>query len=250
MPHSSKRSGFTLLELAIVLIIIGLVVGGVIVGASLIHSTKLQTAVSDYQRYANAIKLFKEKYHELPGDLPNTPSSWSATNGNGDSFIGDNSLAAAAAQTANQEPLLAWQHLSSSGFVDGAYTGAVVSGNLSVGTNVPKGALDGSAYYIRYAAPNSTTASYEARYGHTIIIGKVASSATMTDDTTSPPTDGIFTPIDAETVDKKIDDGKPGMGDVLAFKATDCVTTNVETTALYKVDTDSPACALIFITGL
>ena len=67
----NKRAGFTLLELSIVLVIIGLVVGGVLVGTDLIKSAKLQKVMREAQSYQNGVSAFKLKYNGLPGDLEN-----------------------------------------------------------------------------------------------------------------------------------------------------------------------------------
>ncbi|MEJ0010791.1 MAG: prepilin-type N-terminal cleavage/methylation domain-containing protein [Alphaproteobacteria bacterium] len=63
------RYAFTLVELAIVLVIIGLLVGGVLVGADLITSAKINATVSDLQSYTTAATTFRDKYNGIPGDL-------------------------------------------------------------------------------------------------------------------------------------------------------------------------------------
>src|SRR3954470_10836183 len=102
-----SKQGFTLLEMSIVLVIIAFIIGGMLVSKTMIRSSRLQTVIADADRYKKAIGLFKEKYKELPGDMPNATSFWgtdpggcpstpanavvktTTCNGNGDSFIGD-----------------------------------------------------------------------------------------------------------------------------------------------------------------
>jgi prepilin-type N-terminal cleavage/methylation domain-containing protein len=63
--------GFTLVELAIVIVIIGLLVGGVMAGQSLVVSSKITREVSDFNTYRAAYLMFKDKYNCIAGDCPN-----------------------------------------------------------------------------------------------------------------------------------------------------------------------------------
>ena len=85
MPHATPMSrragyanqqGFTLIELSLVLAIVALIIGGILVGQSLIRTSQVQSAISDIERFQNALVLFKEKYHYLPGDMPNATTFW------------------------------------------------------------------------------------------------------------------------------------------------------------------------------
>src|ERR1700709_989380 len=69
MP-ATKRRGFTLIELSIVLVIIGLIVGGVLVGRDLINAAQLRAAISQIERYQTAVNTFRAKYGAIPGDMP------------------------------------------------------------------------------------------------------------------------------------------------------------------------------------
>ena len=89
------RQGFTLLELSIVLVIIGLIVGGVTVGSEMIRQSQLQRIGKDAQTYLTAVNTFKLKYNALPGDFSRGYDYWgnncaaSAANCNGNA---DNSI--------------------------------------------------------------------------------------------------------------------------------------------------------------
>jgi prepilin-type N-terminal cleavage/methylation domain-containing protein len=63
------RAGFTLIELSIVLVIIGLVVGGVLVGRDLICAAELRAQISQIEKYNTAVNTFYGKYGGLPGPL-------------------------------------------------------------------------------------------------------------------------------------------------------------------------------------
>jgi len=64
-----KRGGFTLIELSIVLVIIGLLVSGVLVGRDLIAAAELRSQISQIEGYNTAVRTFQLKYGGLPGDL-------------------------------------------------------------------------------------------------------------------------------------------------------------------------------------
>ena len=74
--HAYKASGFSLVELSIVLVILGLLVGGVLTGQSLIRAAELRSVTTEYGKYSTAIRAFKDKYFALPGDMTNAIAFW------------------------------------------------------------------------------------------------------------------------------------------------------------------------------
>jgi len=70
------NKGFTLIELSIVLVIIGLITAGIIGGQSLIHSAQIRSVISDVDRFRVAIATFEMQYDSLPGDLVNAKEYW------------------------------------------------------------------------------------------------------------------------------------------------------------------------------
>ncbi len=65
----SRSSGFTLVELSVVLVVIGLIVGGVMVGRDLIKAAEIRATISQIEKYKTAANTFKLKYEYLPGDI-------------------------------------------------------------------------------------------------------------------------------------------------------------------------------------
>ncbi|OHC67782.1 MAG: prepilin-type N-terminal cleavage/methylation domain-containing protein [Rhodocyclales bacterium GWA2_65_20] len=71
---SNKQSGFTLVEIAIVLVIIGLLLGGVLKGQELINSAKVKNFAQDFKQVPLFIYGYQDKYKALPGDDANYAS--------------------------------------------------------------------------------------------------------------------------------------------------------------------------------
>ncbi len=134
--HTKKC--FTLIELSIVIVIIGLIVAGVVGGQSLVKQAKLRAAVSEFKKYKTAVNVFKLEYNHILGDIPNATSYWTGgvtANGDGNKFLLSNPM---------NEEVRAWQHLSLAGIIQGEYTGTH-SGNVTVIViNVPKSSYPNS----------------------------------------------------------------------------------------------------------
>src|ERR1700690_34231 len=73
--NSPVKSGFTLVELSIVLVIIGLIIGGVLVGRDLISAAEIRAQISQIEKYQTAVNTFRVKYGYLPGDIPDPAAS-------------------------------------------------------------------------------------------------------------------------------------------------------------------------------
>jgi prepilin-type N-terminal cleavage/methylation domain-containing protein len=131
------ETGFTLVEIAIVLVIIGLLLGGILKGQEMITQAKIKNIINDFNGLSAAMYSYQDRYRALPGDElnANTVSRWGAAafggDGNGTFIRGttaaatdvyNNPAAAPAATTA--EANLFWMHLRLAGFVPGPTTGA------------------------------------------------------------------------------------------------------------------------------
>ena len=272
--QSERQQGFTLIELSVVLVIIGLIVGSIIAGQSLIRASQVQSASTDTQTYIHAVQSFQQKYNALPGDMANATSYWGIAggttsdpapynyssscyasqgtgtqtcNGNGNGQIADGVISST--NTYANEELRAWQHLADAGFIQGNYTGVAGSvGALDAvpGTNVPQSRIANAGYTISwYGVLSSNTNYFNGTYGHVIVLSGRNSS-------TGTPVTPVLTTSEALSFDQKFDDGLPATGTILAPTPSllaNCATTSVSGTAVYKVSSSGNQCFLILETG-
>ncbi|WP_353686014.1 prepilin-type N-terminal cleavage/methylation domain-containing protein [Thermodesulfovibrio sp. 3462-1] len=88
MKSLRNSKGFTLVELAIVLVIIGIIIGAVLKGQELINNAKIKRAYNQYREILAAVYTYYDKYNYYPGDDPNAKGRWpSVTNGDGNGLI-------------------------------------------------------------------------------------------------------------------------------------------------------------------
>jgi prepilin-type N-terminal cleavage/methylation domain-containing protein len=126
--NKKASQGFTLIEIAIVLVIIGLLLGGVLKGQELITSARVRNLISQQDGIKAAFFGFQDRYRGLPGDYASASTNIKCTgtclNGDGNGQI---------TQAGTQEPheeLLVWTHLTAAGFLNGAY-------NMTAGQTTP-----------------------------------------------------------------------------------------------------------------
>ena len=125
--QSSKQSGFTLVEIAIVLVIIGLLLGGVLKGQELITASKGKALDNDKAGMQAAFTSYSDRYKAMAGDDPTaltrftTEQCGGATcvNGTGDGILSGTAATFSTATTPTNaaENLLAWQHLRAANFL-------------------------------------------------------------------------------------------------------------------------------------
>jgi len=272
----AEKSGFTLIELSIVLIIIGLVTGAILVGQDLVRAAETHSIIGQIEGYKAAINTFRVKYNALPGDMPDATDYWgtdvncpntvydgvpktATCNGNGNGLIG-NSLTPDVYE--NQR---FWQHLANAGLIEGAYTGVRSTGAYTWCSSFPSSApmlkaqpkaginLYGTmnmmgADLVPLNPPNpeflnSTTAFYDTVF----FIGK---STAGDDPQNSSGRGALFTSQQVYSIDSKIDDGMPytGMIRISAYPSdgiANCATAQ-SLTATYILNTSGINCDILW----
>ncbi len=245
--YQRQAGGFTLMELSIVLVIIGLIVGGVLVGQDLIKAATVMSQVTQLQQVETAIYAFQNKYGALPGDIPNATSMFGTTdangytvaNGNGDGIILSNITAYVAGDCTTgagtqfrygglpNEVEEVFHHLNLAGlgnyniasptqYAGSALTNfpnAVLGGGMlvtcinSTDIGVPTVFQSGSAIAIGAIPNDGTNYSTRIRY----ILGYAQDNG----EGYQP----MITPDLAYRLDAKMDDGLPQTGNVGAFES-------------------------------
>lgn len=175
MPPPRKNiMGFTLVELSIVIVIIGLLVGGVVAGQSLVRQAQMRSLVSDFNAIQSAMYSFKLKYNALPGDMSNANDYWpgcnsgataAECNGNNNRIIQDDS------GTDNDvEGVRAWQHLDLAELYKSSMPGTSTGWNRVPGVNIPMTSWKNAGWRIDITSQAWWV--YNKQLKHLMILGK------------------------------------------------------------------------------
>jgi prepilin-type N-terminal cleavage/methylation domain-containing protein len=219
-----RQAGFSLIELAVVLIIIGLLLAGILKGGDLIESARQKRVVGQLNEVRMATSAFLDKYDALPGDF-NKAAAFikpNLLNGNGNGIIDGSGLGS------GSEALAFWSHLAAAGFIGhpGLESESAVG---EFGKGAPESSLGGG--FTVENNPNGLS-------GLWFILGKKHGEH---------GTGGLLTPLQALSIDKRIDNGHPTSGKVRAIDGTDgaahsCVLEG----GTYNIQNNQPVCVLLF----
>jgi prepilin-type N-terminal cleavage/methylation domain-containing protein len=209
------QRGFTLVEIAIVLVIIGLLLGGILKGQEMITQAKIKNVVADFSGVSAAYYGYQDRYRAIPGDDPGALARWAGANpavvsGDGNGVVAGTYNNAGAACVTAVEACSWWHHLRQAGFVSGtgpAQPFNAVTGLLGVQTG------DGAA------ATGPTMGTNAAGLGG--FAGLIVCSANLPDKI-------------AIAVDTQMDDGVPVSGTVRGqLQAAPNPNTAIQATAAY-----------------
>jgi len=229
--------GFSLVELSIVLVILGLLTGGILAGQSLIRASEIRSVSTEFQRYTAAAHTFRDKYMGLPGDLNNATAFWGAAhatpatclttvgtgtqtcNGNADGLVN---------QPANAseygESYAFWQHLANAGLIEGTYTGRAgtgSTGHVVIDSNAPRAKLGNNATWYVSTVIGGGSYAFAMPTGNKLMFG----GQTSANWNYNP----VLTIEEAWNIDTKMDDGQATQGSVWAIGWNTCTPATADT---------------------
>ncbi|MEN8236247.1 MAG: prepilin-type N-terminal cleavage/methylation domain-containing protein [Pseudomonadota bacterium] len=188
------NAGFSLVELAIVLVVIGLIIGGVLKGQQLIESARLKSVLSQLNEFRLATGIFIDRFGGLPGDFQHAKEyiHSSLRNGSGNGIIEGAGL------QAGTEAQQYWMHLSKAQLI--SFSGSENSDSIGFGITAPASRL-GGGYTVVYHPESDMP-------GHWYLLGEALNGHG----------DGaLLTPAQALSLDQQVDTGMPTSGRVRSF---------------------------------
>ncbi len=184
-----QQKGFTLVEIAIVLVIIGLLLGGILKGQELINSARVRNLADSTSGIQAAYFGFIDRYRRVPGDWDKTTANASI---GGTINSGGNNNGRLDNTASFVEPNALWEHLSKAGFINGSYTGATAEPTTANGGG-PFNPFNSAIVMARTADYIDDAVAVPPVRLHLIV--------------------GRGTPVDmARELDTKLDDSSPGTG--------------------------------------
>ncbi len=214
-----QQSGFTLVEIAIVLVIVGLLLGGVLKGQELINSAKAKSYAQDFRTIQTALYGFQDRFKGIPGDLAGADTKITgATLASSGGTVGNGQIQGVwDSATATEESCLAWQHMRLAGFLAGSTTVNCTTGDAYVQINADGGRV-GISSTMQMTLPTTMTGSYNIC--STGVLGKIA-----------------------KQLDTQLDDGNTQTG---SFRVAEIATPATAITTALTLDANSYLVCLAF----
>ncbi len=213
MKKLQRQKGFTLVELAIVLTIVGLLIGGILKGQQLIANAKVTAQMASFKSVEAALTTFVDQYAAVPGDMLTAQTRIPGcvapcANGPGTGQLGAAATYATVWATGSAgNNVMFWVHLSKAGLLAGIPGTAATFGQATSG--LPTGKIGGGEV---------ATTNLVAPFTGGIWVTTVETAAAPTNVAGAQ----VMTPSQAAQMDRKMDDGIPTTGSLLGLGTANC----------------------------
>lgn len=216
MTKRTYHHGYTLVELAIALVVIGLLLAGIVKGQELVANTRINMMIQDLRKLEAGVRQFRETYGALPGDLPNPgsrlrncgpPICNTSETSNGDGLV-----------ESAEESRKFWHHLGVTGLIDH---------------------VDFTQTNYMYAAPRNPLKGYNVVWFNSDPSTLDGNLYTLADNVSNWSRMRLMNVI---LMDNKMDDGKPNTGELRVMATPQC---NVSGENAYIIGPKDVECSLI-----
>ena len=225
---NKKQFGFSLVELSIVIVIIGLLVAAATQGKGLLESARVRSIISEFTEHKLSAESFKLKYGKYPGDFNEAVVNWGAGTSNGDANGKIEFVASAV-----YEGYRAWQHLSYARMTKANYLGTKTTAAAQLETDIPKSAQTGGYVFengiLGLTGKNVIALGVPLASTTTILLG------------------GTITAKQGLSLDNKTDGGNPSTGSIRAIDGSGSATNSCVTAgAIYNISNEGKNCVIGF----
>jgi len=228
---SSTAAGFTLIELSLVLVIIGLIIGGVLVGRDLVAAAQVRAQISQIEKYNTAVNAFRSKYGYLPGDIPDPVATQygflargtSPGQGDGDGIVEGigNAGTINLLSLSGGETEMFWVDLAAANLVEGGFSNngilwpsVVTLANLSQW--LPPAKIGQGNYIYVWSEPAASGGTAQSNGFNYFGLSQITALSVAG----LPTSTAGLSVQQAYNIDTKMDDGLPQTGRVMAYQDT------------------------------